>query len=189
MALRRERTSWVTAGMAAAWLVTGTACTSATGPPSTPAPTSARRTAAAQTPRPCGKQQIRSATDGFFADWNDHERRSFGQLFRNHGELDMATKHQDTLHDSTWTSAVGPAQIAAFAARQWRLGERLSDHGMTIYTGSAVAVYRGGAEVNATARFADGSIQPIEEAKFNYNCSAGTFTHVVIISAGPAAKA
>jgi len=37
-------------------------------------------------------------------------------------------------------------------------------------------------------RFADGTIQPIEEAKFNYNCAAGVFTHVVIISAGIAAK-
>ena len=39
-------------------------------------------------------------------------------------------------------------------------------------------------------RFADGTIQPIEEAKFIYNCNcaAGVLTHVVIISAGIAAK-
>ena len=99
----------------------------------------------------------------------------------------MATKHQDTLHDHAWSSAVGPAQVAAFAARQWLLGERLSHRGMTIYTSPYSAGHLGGAEANEVgARFADGTVQPIEEAKFNYDCATGAFTHVVITSAGSA---
>ncbi len=97
----------------------------------------------------------------------------------------MATKHQDTLHDQTWTEAAGPKPIAAFAANQWRLGERLSYQGMWIYTAPPLR----GAEVrHAVASFADGSIQPIEEAKFIYDCSERAFTHVVISSASAAMK-
>jgi len=65
----------------------------------------------------------------------------------------------------------------------------LSHDGMTIYTGPAGPGYLGGAEVSdVAARFADGTSQPIEEAKFNYNCATSAFTHVVIISAGIAAR-
>jgi hypothetical protein len=49
---------------------------------------------------------------------------------------------------------------------------------MTIYVG-----YGGGAEVSALARFPGSMTQPIEEAKFVYDCA---FHHVVIISAGVA---
>lgn len=95
----------------------------------------------------------------------------------------MATKYQDTLHDGAWDDAAGPTAIEAFAAAQWRLGEMLSYHGMTVYppeNGDS-----GGAEVDlVSARFGDGDVQPIEEAKFNYDCAQSALTHVVIISAG-----
>ena len=95
----------------------------------------------------------------------------------------MATKYQDTLHDQAWDDAAGPAAIEAFAAAQWRLGETLSYHGMTVYPPQYGK--GGGAEVNlVSARFADGDVQPIEEAKFNYDCAQSALTHVVIISAG-----
>lgn len=62
-------------------------------------------------------------------------------------------------------------------------GERLSYHGMTIYVGYG----GGGAEVNeVSARFPGPMTQPIEEAKFSYDCATGAFAHVVIISAGVA---
>jgi len=174
--------------LAVAWVAASTGCTSPGGPPPVPAATSAGPVIQAPAVRPCEKRQIRAAVLRFFAAWNRHDQRSFGQLFQGQGELDMATKHQDTLHHHAWSSAVGPSQVAAFAARQWRLGEVLSHHGMTIYTGPAGPGYLGGAELNgASARFADGTRQPIEEAKFNYNCATGAFTHVVIISAGIAA--
>jgi len=177
------------AGLAVAWLAASTGCTSASGPPPGPAATSARPVIQAPAARLCQKPQIRSAIQRFFVAWNRRDRRSFGQLFLGQGELDMATKHQDTLHHHAWSSSEGPGQVAAFAARQWHLGEMLSYDGMTIYTGPAGPGYLGGAEVNeVAARFADGTSQPIEEAKFNYNCATGAFTHVVIISAGIAAR-
>ena len=177
------------AGLAVAWIAASTGCTPASGPPPGPTATSARPVIQAPAVQPCQERQIRSAIQRFFAAWNHHDRRSFGQLFRGHGELDMATRHQDTLHHHAWSSAVGPSQVAAFAARQWHAGEVLSHNGMTIYTGPAGPGYLGGAEVNdVSARFADGTRQPIEEAKYNYNCATGAFTHVVIISAGIAAN-
>ncbi|MBV8940355.1 MAG: hypothetical protein JO240_01330, partial [Solirubrobacterales bacterium] len=107
--------------------------------------------------------------------------------FDAQGELDMATKHQDSLHDRAWTDSAGPSAIAAFAAAQWRLGEHLSYRGMDLYTGPYGP--GGGAEVNdVVARFADGTVQLIEEAKFNYDCLASALTHVVIISVGAATK-
>jgi hypothetical protein len=165
-------------------------CTSTTGraaghPPATSTTPKAAPVLAA---RSCTEPQIESAIGQFFTAWDHREGRSFGQLFETQGILDMATKNQDTLRDSAWTDSAGRGPIAAFAESQWRLGEVLTYHGMTTYTGSTPA-WLGGAEVDdVAARFADGSSQPIEEAKFNYNCSEGEFTHVVIISAGVAAK-
>jgi hypothetical protein len=179
----------VAAGLAAAWIAGSAGCTSVNGAPHGQAATSVGPVSRRPAVQPCGKRQIRSAVERFFAAWNHRERRSFGQLFRGHGELDMATKHQDTLHHHAWSSAVGPGQVTAFATRQWLLGEVLSHDGMTIYRGPFGPGYLGGAEVNvAAARFADGTMQPIEEAKFNYNCAAGAFAYVVIISDGTAAK-
>lgn len=54
---------------------------------------------------------------------------------------------------------------------------------MTIYLGYG----GGGAEVNhVSARFPGPLTQPIEEAKFIYDCATGAFAHVVIISVGVA---
>lgn len=186
--------SWVAAGLAAAWVAGSVGCTSEHGQGHRHTATSAapQVTAPAATvpaAAPCVRQQIRLAVGKFFAAWDRHERAAFGRLFPGQGELDMATAHQDTLHHRVWSSAVGPAEVAAFAARQWLLGEVLSHDGMTVYTGPYGPGYLGGAEVNdVSARFAGGAVQPIEEAKFNYNCAARAFTHVVIISAGVARK-
>src|SRR5262249_50050508 len=164
-------------------------CTSAGSRVHAPAATSASPIVGGAT-RPCTAQQIRSAVQRFFSAWNGHDTLVLSRLFRGQGELDMATKHQDTLHDHAWSTAAGPAKVDAFAERQWLLGERLSHRGMTIYTGPYSAGHLGGAEVNEVgAKFADGTVQPIEEAKFNYDCGSGAFTHVVIISAGSAHRA
>jgi hypothetical protein len=194
MAGWRRLGSLVAAGLAAAWVAGSAGCTSEHGQgrqhttvsaaPQVTAP-AATVPAAAR----CTKRQISSAVQKFFAAWNHRQQAAFGRMFPGQGELDMATEHQDTLHRGAWSSAVGPAQIAAFAARQWLLGEVLSHDGMTVYTSANAPVYLGGAEVNeVSARFAGGAVQPIEEAKFNYNCAAQAFTHVVITSAGVARK-
>jgi hypothetical protein len=98
----------------------------------------------------------------------------------------MATKDQDTLASGAWDSAGGGpgarGMIAAFAGRQWRLGELLSYSGIE-------AIDLGGGDAAVVARFADGTVQPMEEAKFAYDCQSQAFFHVVIISAGAARQA
>jgi hypothetical protein len=163
--------------------------TSATGPASalTPAVSSREQTAPVLSAQTCNRQRIMPAVRGFFTFWDHRDKRPFGQLFEAQGILDMATKNQDTLHDQAWTDNGGRRAIVAFAVSQWRLGELFSYHGMEIYTAPPGGI--GGAEVDDVfARFSDGSVQRIEEAKFNYDCSQGGFTHVVIISAGIAVK-
>lgn len=157
-------------------------CTSAT--PRTTAGSAPVTTAPGTVPPACGAGQIQSAVARFFAAWDHRDKPGLGSLFDSEGVLDMATKYQDTLHDQAWDDAAGPAAIEAFAAAQWRLGETLSYHGMTVYPPQYGQ--GGGAEVNlVSARFADGDVQPIEEAKFHYDCAQSALTHVVIISAGP----
>lgn len=134
-------------------------------------------------PAACRAGQIQSAVARFFAAWDHRDKPGLGSLFDSAGVLDMATKYQDTLHDQAWDDAAGPPAIEAFAAAQWRLGETLSYHGMEVYPPQYGE--GGGAEVDlVSARFADGDVQPIEEAKFNYDCVQSALTHVVIISAG-----
>jgi hypothetical protein len=148
-----------------------------------PAPALTAPGASSAVPATCRTGQIQSAVTRFFAAWDHRDKPGLGGLFDSAGVLDMATKYQDTLHDGAWDDTVGPAAIEAFAAAQWRLGETLSYHGMTVYPPEYGA--SGGAEVDlVSARFADGDVQPIEEAKFNYNCAQSALTHVVIISAG-----
>jgi len=118
--------------------------------------------------------------------WNRRGPVAFGRLFDADGAFAFAGKHQDTLRQGAsggYTEAGGRGAVVALARRQWALGETPSYHGMTIYTGPYAG---GGAEVNAIARFPGGVMQPLEEAKFNYDCTTGRFAHVVIISAGVA---
>jgi hypothetical protein len=154
--------------------------------PSSPAPGSAAASL-------CTRAEIRTAISGFFGAWNHRDAAALGRLFSAGGELDMATKHQDTLGGppNTWASAGGgpgaPGQIAAFAERQWRLGEKLSYHGIEIIRGGSGNA--GGGDAIVVARFADGTAQPMEEAKFGYDCVSRAFSHVVIVSAKAAAPA
>jgi hypothetical protein len=148
-----------------------------------PVPAATAPSSPSAVPPACRGGQIQSAVARFFAAWDHRDELGLGRLFDSEGVLDMATKYQDTLHDQAWDDAAGPPAIEAFAAAQWRLGETLSYDGMTVYPpgyGDS-----GGAEVDlVSARFADGDVQPIEEAKFNYDCAQSALTHVVIISAG-----
>ena len=148
-----------------------------------PAPVPTAPSASSTVPPACRAGQIQSAVARFFAAWDHRDKPGLGRLFDSEGVLDMATKYQDTLHDQAWDEAAGPTAIEAFAAAQWRLGETLSYHGMTVYPPQYGE--HGGAEVDlVSARFADGDVQPVEEAKFNYDCAQSALTHVVIISAG-----
>jgi hypothetical protein len=155
-------------------------CTGGSGRPSPAAsPPATERGAVPGTPaaRVCTRPEDKTAISRFFADWNHRDAAALGRLFTADGLLDMATKHQDTLHKHMWASVGGLGArrlIAAFAERQWRLGEMLS--------------YRGGG-TRTVARFADGTVQHMEETKFVYDCAGHVFAHVVIISAKAAAPA
>jgi ketosteroid isomerase-like protein len=164
-------------------------CTASSGravPARSPAITAATTVPPGPRAFTCGRTQIKTAVRRFFASWNRRDRVAFGRLFDADGAFAFAGKHQDTLRkgsDGGYTEVGGRHAVVALAGRQWVLGERLSYHGMTIYAGAYAG---GGAEVNAFARFPGGVTQPLEEAKFSYDCKTGRFAHVVIISAGVA---
>ena len=136
----------------------------------------------------CTRTQIAATIGRFFTAWNGRDAGALGRLFGGTDSLlDMATEHQDTLKDQAWTSSTGRDEIVAFAQRQWRLGERLSLHRVSAVMNGGVAGNGGYADVTAT--FPGGLTQPMEEAKFIYDCSTRTFAHVVIISAVAARQA
>jgi len=154
-------------------------CTGGSGRPS-PAgrPPATERGAASGTPTAsvCTRLEDRTAISRFFDAWNDRDPPALGRQFTVNGVLDMATKAPGHLHKHVWTNVGGLGarrMIAAFAERQWRLGEKLS--------------YRGGAR--AVARFADGTVQPMAETKFVYHWASHAFARVVIVSAKAAAPA
>lgn len=164
-------------------------CTGSSGQPSSAgSPAATERIAALPTPaaRVCKGAEIKAGISHFFGAWNHRNASALGRLFTADGVLDMATKHQDTLHRHEWTGVGGlrPRRlIAAFAERQWRLGEKLS-HRDT----STVARPNGGPDGGGgvvVARFADGSVQRMVETKFVYDCARQGFAHVVIIVQHP----
>jgi hypothetical protein len=164
-------------------------CTGSSGSPhAAGSPAATQRGPASATPaaRVCTAAQIKAAIGDFFGDWNHRDAAALGRLFTADGDLDMATKDQDTLASGAWDSAGGGpgarGMIAAFAERQWRLGEMLSYSGIE-------AIDLGGGDAAVVARFADGTVQPMEEAKFAYDCASQAFFHVVIISAQAARQA
>ncbi|MGH3195683.1 MAG: hypothetical protein ACRDOH_28915 [Streptosporangiaceae bacterium] len=164
-------------------------CTGSSGTPHAAGnPAGTQRGPASATPAAsvCTAAQIKAAIGDFFGDWNHRDAAALGRLFTADGDLDMATKDQDTLASGAWDSAGGGpgtrGMIAAFAERQWRLGEVLSYSGIE-------AIDLGGGDAAVVARFADGTVQPMEEAKFAYDCQSQAFFHVVIISAKAARQA
>ena len=98
--------------------------------------------------------------------------------------LDMATKIQDA---GEWTTTGGPGAgrlIAAFAERQWRLGETLSYRSIwAAATTTAAGPEADGGGATIVAKFADGEVQLITYDKFIYDCPAHAFSHVVMTAA------
>src|SRR5580700_7667257 len=136
-------------------------CTGSSGSPrAAGSPAATQRGPASATPAAsvCTATQIKAAIGHFFGDWNHSDAAALGSLFTADGDLDMATKDQDTLASGAWDSAGGGPGARGMIA--------------------AVA-----------ARFADGTVQPMNEAKFHYDCQSQAFFHVVIISAQAARQA
>lgn len=133
----------------------------------------------------CTRAKIKVAISHFFYTWNHRDAAALERLFTLDGVFEMATKHQNTFTGHTWASVGGPGarrMIAGFAERQWRLGEKLSYRGIGIDLNGGEAG-DGGFANNVVASFADGTRQPMEEAKFIYDCASQAFVHVVITSA------
>ena len=136
---------------------------------------------------PCGPREVRAAIADFFVAWNRRDAPALGRLFAASGEFDLTTKGEHAVDGrDSWYSAGGGAgsrgQIAAFAQRQWRLGEKLSYRGIqTVLNGGTSG--DGGYVGRVVARFGDGTVQPMGYAKFIYGCTSRAFLHVVIVSA------
>lgn len=141
----------------------------------------------------CSRAKIRAAIGDFFVAWNNRDAAALGRLFADDGELDLTTKGQEAVDGSdSWSAAGGgpgaSGQIAAFAERQWRLGERLTYGGIQIVLNGGESGSGGYAD-RVVARFGDGAVQPMGFAKFIYNCASRAFHHVVIVSAKAASPA
>lgn len=183
--LRRVAGWWCAAAVLAGLLLTG--CTgSSGGPPGAGTPTATARGAGSPIPAAsvCTRAEIRAAISQFFAAWNHRDAAALGRLFTADAAFALATKHQDSLHRAEYTTVGGLGArrlIAAFAERQWRLGEKLSYRHITVALNGGVAGDGGFATV--VASFPDGTAQRMEESKFVYDCAARAFAHVVIVSA------
>lgn len=166
-------------------LACGSCISSCSGPTSlSPSPSASRPVEATA----CSSKQIRHTVRDFFRAWNTRNRAGLADLFTPDGELDFSTKAEDALSDGAkgYTISASRPRIAAFVARQWRLGEHISYRTVVVFAGSHVA--NTGADVtHVVAHFADGTSQPFSEAKFHYDCSSRLVPHSVFVS-GSAAK-
>jgi hypothetical protein len=134
----------------------------------------------------CTRAGIKAAISHFFDAWNHRDAAALGRLFTVDGVLDMTTKHQG-LKWHEWASVGGPGGrrlIADFARRQWRLGEKLSNRGISVTLNDV-----NGGLADVMASFADGTVQPMAEAKFIYDCARQGFAHVVIVAEKAAGSA
>jgi hypothetical protein len=119
----------------------------------------------------------------FFSAWNHRDAAALARLFTTYGVLDMATKTQDA---GEWTTTGGPGAgrlIAAFAERQWRLGETLSYGRIWAAASATAAGLEDGGGAMIVAKFADGTVQLITYDKFIYDCPAHAFSHAVMTAA------
>ncbi len=107
----RQRGLAAMAGLVAfpALLLSVIGCTGSPGQPSAGSPGAAAPSAASSAPAAsvCTRAAVKAAISGFFDAWNHHDAAALGRLFTANGILDMAAKHQDTLHRHVWASASG----------------------------------------------------------------------------------
>lgn len=161
------------------------ACTVQTSPEGLRAPADKTPRPASVSPsatRQCDQDQIQGAIRDFIDSWNDHDRAGLRGLFAEGAELEMSTKNQRARSPAThggFASVSGWNGIEAFVDVQWRLGETLDYESLQPFNGGAYAR-------NMTAMFSDGSTQPFSEAKFAFDCVAGAFDHIEIVSAAEA---
>jgi hypothetical protein len=136
----------------------------------------------------CGLQEATAAVQRFFAAWNGRRVAALDKLFDFNTEksegFQMSAKDQGAKPPTNdqWTTAVTAPSLNEFASAQWGLGSKLSYESVQTFVGGANAL-------DTKATFADGSVQPMSEAKFGFDCNARAFSHVVIIAPTPAHSA
>ena len=89
-------------------------CTGSSGSPhAAGTPAAMQRGPAPVTPAAmvCTAAQIKVAIGDFFGDWNHRDAAALGRLFTASGDLDMATKDQDTVASGAWGSAQGYGKV------------------------------------------------------------------------------
>ena len=170
-----------------ALIVSLAGCTGSSGRPSaagSPAATGPSVASGVPEYMVCTRAEIHAAMSRFFDAWNHRDAAALARLFTTYGVLDMATKTQGA---GEWTTTGGPGAgrlIAAFAERQWRLGETLSYRSIwAAATTTAAGPEADGGGATIVAKFADGEVQLITYDKFIYDCPAHAFSHVVMTAA------
>ena len=176
-----------------ALIVSLAGCTGSSGRPfAAGSPAATGRSVASGVPEymVCTRAEIHAAMSRFFDTWNHRDAAALALLFTTYGVLDMATKTQGA---GEWTTTGGPGAgrlIAAFAERQWRLGETLSYRSIwAAATTTAAGPEADGGGARIVAKFADGTVQPITYDKFIYDCPAHAFSHAVMTAAKAAEPA
>ena len=161
------------------------ACTGDGGISASSQPPSSETTLNTTAALSCGPKDATVAVQHFFASWNGRQVAALDKLLnfntaKSEG-FQMSAKDQGAKPpiNAQWTTAVTSPSLNDFASAQWRLGSRLSYERVETFVGGANAV-------GTKATFADGSVQPMSEAKFGFDCNARAFTHVVIIAPKPA---
>src|SRR5690242_14697169 len=120
MASRRHGRA-AAAGLVAvpALILSSAGCTGSSGQHSPPGSPAAGASSAAPAASACPRAEIKTAISGFFDAWNHRDAAALKPLFTANGELNMATKHQDTLGgppDSWTTAGGGPGARGQIAA-------------------------------------------------------------------------
>jgi hypothetical protein len=131
----------------------------------------------------CGPGAASSGVRAFIAAWNRHDAARMRLVLSPSVLLDMSTKSQRSTLPSInggHESRQGRAIVLHFIRQQWKLGERL------VY--KRIQPFRGGAwATQLVAVYKDGSVQRMAEAKFAFDCTTHSLTHVVISASQVAA--
>lgn len=131
---------------------------------------------------PCNARVIRDSVNEFLHVWNRADPVALGRLFASDVRLDMSSKDQGNGPPKRggYRRLSGARAIERFAVSQWGLGQRFSAARIRTFD------HQGAYVQGLRARYADGTQQSFEEAKFVYSCPDRAFGHIVLVASKPA---
>jgi len=117
--------------------------------------------------------------------WNHADATALQGVLAADAELAMSAKRQGARLSKRggYTVLDGWEEIARFAARQWRLGERFAFSRIEVFDGSGG---KGAYAREMRAMYSDGSRQLMSDAKFVYSCKEHDLYHIVLVAWTPA---